>query len=294
MEQAGVATQGAQEATRQATISTEQAQAAAAQATIATEQAGVATGEADRARGEADRAAETVASGVPDATTTTKGKIALAGDLGGTADAPTVPKLASKADLVGGFVPTSQLPAVALTKPHVVADRAGMLALDADEGDVAVITSGADKGTYMLGSGAPTSFSSWVRLSTPDAPVSSVNGQTGVVNLTAANVGAASSSHTHAVGDVTGLQAALDGKAPSSHSHTMSQITDLPPLSTGNGHAGSIPTRGAGGHLYVPENPSNPWEATAKSYVDSRTPRVQVVTALPASPTAGVVYLVTG
>ena len=31
-----------------------------------------------------------------------------------------------------------------------------------------------------------------------------------------------------------------------------------------------------------------------KTYVDSHTPQVQVVTALPASPTAGVVYLVTG
>ncbi len=46
----------------------------------------------------------------PDATTTVKGKIQLAGDLSGTADAPTVPALANKADLVGGKVPASQLP----------------------------------------------------------------------------------------------------------------------------------------------------------------------------------------
>ncbi|WP_288833660.1 hypothetical protein [uncultured Corynebacterium sp.] len=181
--------------------------------------AGAAKTDADRAKTEADRAAETVSSGVPDATATTKGKVALAGDLAGTADAPTVPKLASKADLVGGLVPTSQLPAVALTKPHVVADRAGMLSLPAQEGDVAVITSGADKGTYMLGSGAPTSFSSWVRLSTPDAPVSSVNGQTGVVNLTAVNVGAAPTSHTHTMVQVTGLDTALAGKADKTHTH---------------------------------------------------------------------------
>lgn len=36
-------------------------------------------------------------SGTPDATTTTKGKIQLAGDLSGTASIPTVPGLASKA-----------------------------------------------------------------------------------------------------------------------------------------------------------------------------------------------------
>ncbi|MCT1411644.1 hypothetical protein [Corynebacterium sanguinis] len=207
--------------------------------------AGAAKTDADRAKTEADRAAETVASGVPDATTTTKGKIALAGDLAGMADAPTVPKLASKADLVGGLVPTSQLPAVALTKPFVVADRAGMLALSAQEGDVAVITSGADKGTYMLGTGVPTAFASWVALVAPTDAVTSVNGQTGVVNLTAGNVGAAPTTHTHTTAQVTGLDTALDGK-------------------------------------------------TDKTYVDARSPQIQVVTALPASPAAGVVYLVTG
>lgn len=169
--------------------------------------------EADRAAASAAEAAETASSGIPDATASTKGKVLLAGDLAGTADAPTVPKLASKADLVGGQVPTSQLPAVALVKPNSVSDRAGMLALTAQEGDVAVITSGADKGTYMLGSGSPTSFASWVKLVSPDAPVQSVNGQSGTVNLDAANVGAAPTSHTHTVAQITGLQSALDGKA---------------------------------------------------------------------------------
>lgn len=109
---------------------------------------------------------------------------------------------ASKADLVGGQVPTSQIPAVALTKPNVVSDRTAMLALTAEEGDVAVITTGADKGTYMLGTDAPTTFSSWIKLATPDGSVSSVNGQTGVVNLTAQEVGAAPSSHEHQARDV--------------------------------------------------------------------------------------------
>jgi hypothetical protein len=42
------------------------------------------------------------------------------------------------------------------------------------------------------------------------AAVTSVNGQTGAVVLTAASVGAAATVHTHAIADVTGLQAALD------------------------------------------------------------------------------------
>jgi hypothetical protein len=53
---------------------------------------------------------DAAAAPTPDATTTVKGKLRLAGDLGGTADAPTVPALATKADLVGGKVPASQLP----------------------------------------------------------------------------------------------------------------------------------------------------------------------------------------
>ena len=189
-------------------------------ATAASNSAGTSTTQANRSKTEADRAAtsaqqaaDVAAAGMPDATTSAKGKVKLAGDLGGTADAPTVPGLAGKADLVGGQVPTSQLPAVALTKPSLAADRAALLAMDAQEGDVAVISSGADKGTYMLGQGAPTAFASWVKLVSPDAPVQAVNGQTGTVNLDAANVGAAPVSHTHTVAQVTGLQAALDGKA---------------------------------------------------------------------------------
>lgn len=76
----------AQTATEQSNISADHARVATEQATIAAEQAGVATTEADRAKTEADRAAETVASGVPDATATTRGKVALAGDLAGTAE----------------------------------------------------------------------------------------------------------------------------------------------------------------------------------------------------------------
>ncbi|WP_326600478.1 phage upper tail fiber protein [Rhodococcus sp. PD04] len=47
----------------------------------------------------AQEAADTVLDGVPNATATVKGGIRLAGDLGGTWDAPTVPGLAAKADL---------------------------------------------------------------------------------------------------------------------------------------------------------------------------------------------------
>lgn len=46
----------------------------------------------------AQDAASVVSDGVPDASTSMKGKVKLAGDLAGTADSPTVPGLAGKAD----------------------------------------------------------------------------------------------------------------------------------------------------------------------------------------------------
>lgn len=46
--------------------------------------------------------------------------------------------------------------------------------------------------------------------------VQSVNGQTGIVNLTYSDVGASSVNHTHTIPQVTGLQSALDGKVDDS------------------------------------------------------------------------------
>lgn len=48
---------------------------------------------------------------------------------------------------------------------------------------------------------------------TVNYPVTSVNTKTGAVVLTNTDVGAAATSHTHAIADVTGLQTSLDSKA---------------------------------------------------------------------------------
>lgn len=251
---------------------------------------------------EAAASVEQVIDGIPDATASVKGKIKLTNDLGGTADAPTVPGLAGKADvghthvvtdvtnlqsaldgkaanshthtvgqvdglqsaldgkasLVGGLVPTSQIPAVALTKPQVVSSRSAMLGLTAQEGDVAVITAGVDKGTYMLGSGSPAVFESWVALAAPTDAVTSVNGQTGVVNLSASNVGA----------------------APSSHTHTSADITDAASAAT----ASVVMKRDSSGRAQVAD-PAAAQDAATKAYVDNR-----VGTRIASIPTPNIVY----
>jgi hypothetical protein len=55
--------------------------------------------------------------------------------------------------------------------------------------------------------------------------VTSVNGETGVVVLSAEDVGAAPATHTHEISDVTDLQSTLDDKADSEHTHTATDIT---------------------------------------------------------------------
>lgn len=179
-------------------------------------------------------------AGAPDATTSSKGIVQLAGDLAGTATNPTVPGLAgkvnttttvnghalsanvtvtksdvglgnvdntsdankpistatqtalnAKADLVGGVLPTSQIPALALTNVVTVASQAAMLALSTSTvqpGDIAVRTDGA--GTFVLTAADPSVLSNWTRLNSPTDTVESVNGQTGSIVLAAADVGA--------------------------------------------------------------------------------------------------------
>src|SRR5690606_20048986 len=91
------------------------------------------------------------------------------------------------ASLVGGKVPTSELPAIALTEVFVVASQVDQLALEAQEGDVAVRTDLSR--TYIHNGGTAGTMADWTELATPTDAVTSVNGQTGAVTLGKADVG---------------------------------------------------------------------------------------------------------
>lgn len=98
--------------------------------------------------------------------------------------------LSAKADLVGGVVPTSQMPSLALNTTVTVADQTAMLALTSAQvqpGDVAVRTDGA--GSFMLVATPPSTLSNWILLSPPTDVVTSVNSQQGLVVLGKADVG---------------------------------------------------------------------------------------------------------
>lgn len=89
-------------------------------------------------------------------------------------------------------IPSQYLPPLAITSTFVVGSQAAQLALDAQEGDVAVRTD-LNK-NYIKNAGMTGTMADWTELLTPAAPVQSVNGQTGNVELDAADVGAATAA----------------------------------------------------------------------------------------------------
>ncbi len=160
------------------------------------------------------------------ATASTRGVVKLAGDLSGTADAPTVPGLASKlstsqlgvADGVASLDSSGKIPSgqLALTFP--------VTSVASKTGDVALVK--ADVGLDNVDN-----------TSDANKPISSAT-------QTALN-GKASTTHSHAISDVTNLQVGLDakadqattytkaevdsalgGKASTSHTHTASEVSD--------------------------------------------------------------------
>lgn len=112
-------------------------------------------------------------------------------------------QLANKADLVDGVLATSQIPAQALTQfLNAVNSQSEMLALTGQSGDWCIR---ADIGmAYIITAQENTGLlSDWTALPQVASPVTSVNGQVGVIVLSYADVGA------EQAGAVAALQAAL-------------------------------------------------------------------------------------
>jgi len=145
---------------------------------------------------------------IVDADANTKGKIQLAGDLSGTAAAPTVPGLALKLDasLAGvpngiatlnsaGIIPANQLPPISVASTNVVGSQAAMLALsNATVGSIAVRTDVSKN--FILSTAGPSVLANWIELLTPGAPVQSVNGLTGAIQLSKSDINLANVDNT--------------------------------------------------------------------------------------------------
>ena len=177
------------------------------------------------------------AGSAPDASTTAKGLVKLAGDLGGTADLPTVPGLAGKAATTTTISAGTGLTGGGdLSANRTIAANFGTAAGTIAQGNDSRIVGaeqtsnkGAANGyaslnsstvvpTSQLGSGTAdtTTFlrgdNTWA--TTPAAPVSSVAGKTGAVTLVKADVGLANVDNTSDANKPvsTAQQTALDGK----------------------------------------------------------------------------------
>lgn len=241
---AGSATAAAASAGNAATSETNagtSASGASSSETNAANSADAAADSADSAAQSAQEAQDAVNDGVANASPTVKGGImipgAVSGEIGGTYDHPTVAGWDTKADLVGGKIPTSQIPAIATTETYVVTTTAARLALDAQRGDVAVQTGNPGRGNYILQGDDPSSAGDWAMLIV-DQSVTSVNGYTGIITLDKGDVDLANVNNTadSAKPVSTAQQAALDGKANTAHSHAAADVT------SGTFAIGRIPT----------------------------------------------------
>lgn len=112
-----------------------------------------------------------------------------------------------------GKVPSSQLPAIAITDTFVVSSQSAMLALSVEIGDVAVRTD-VNK-TFILRATPATTLGNWQEMLAPTAAVSSVAGKTGVVTLVKGDVGLGNVDNTSDANKPVSIaqQAALDAKA---------------------------------------------------------------------------------
>ena len=135
---------------------------------------------------------DAMASGAPDATASTKGKVRLAGDLSGTADVPTVPALNNKVNKAGDTM-TGKLimPSIQITGGSPVVDYV-------------LMTDNVGNGTWKP---------------VPSAPVISVNGKQNIVVIDKADVGLSNVDNTNDANKPisTATQTALNAKESTSN-----------------------------------------------------------------------------
>lgn len=139
----------------------------------------------------------------------------------------------------GGKLDAGQLPALAITETFVVNTQAAMLALGAQEGDVAVRTDLSK--SFILTADPPSTLANWQELLTPTGAVTSFNGRTGSVvpasgDYTKAQVGLSNVDNTSdADKPVSTAQAAADALAvPLDGSRTMTGDLSLAPPGAGS------------------------------------------------------------
>ena len=143
------------------------------------------------------------------------------------------------ASLIDGKLDPGQLPPLAITETFVVNTQAAMLALDAQQGDVAVRSD--EQKSYILTADPASALSNWQELLVPTGVgVASFNGRTGSVvpasgDYTAAQVGADPAGT--AASAVSAHEAASD---PHPQYTTASEAAAAAPVQSVNGKQGAV------------------------------------------------------
>ena len=109
-----------------------------------------------------------------------------------------------------GKISTAVLPALAISDTFVVASEAAMLALTAETGDIAIRTD-LEK-SFILAGNDSSLLADWRELLTPTDAVASVNGRTGAVTITLAELGGVATDAKGAANGIAPLDA--NGQVP--------------------------------------------------------------------------------
>lgn len=132
-------------------------------------------------KGRVTNGASLEASDIPNITASKVTDLGTAATRAIGTDAGEIPVLGVDGKLADEVIPT-----LAISEIHEVANEAGMLALKAQRGDIAVRSDTSN--TYILKADDPTKIDNWILLKTPTDAVSSVNGKQGVIVLTTTDV----------------------------------------------------------------------------------------------------------
>ena len=173
--------------------------------------------------------------------------------------------LESKADLVGGFIPTSQIPAVAITEYlGIAADQAEMLAFNGQSGDWCHRTD-VEKAFIIIAEDL-TDPASWKEWPMPVSPVTSINGQVGVVVLGKGDIGLGNVPNIDATKreNHTGTQDAgtITGLATVATSGSYNDLSDKPSIDTSRTL------------LYTTPTPNKPINNTAINPIENMSERL--------------------
>ena len=115
-----------------------------------------------------------------------------------------------------GKIPTDQIPAISFSSVKVLSSDADMLALSSAVVGSVVIRTDLNK-NYVLAAANPSVLSNWIQLLTPAPPVQTVNGYTGNVTISKADLGLSDINNTSDANKPISIatQAGLDAKANS-------------------------------------------------------------------------------